>query len=151
MYLCSRYSVSAYALLLVTFIKTSIHFSFNVCVREERGGEGGVELIVLWLSSKSIVRYDLLFRSHIKKIARLNSCFSYCVGSYGVTQVVERQTPDPKTRGSNPVRSTRKICNQKCCADSLMVCPTPVCIRMHKNVHVYDPVVHVRVWWITKT
>ena len=25
---------------------------------------------------------------------------------------------------------------QKCCADSLSVCPTPVCIRTHTNDHV---------------
>ena len=28
----------------------------------------------------------------------------------GVAQLVERQTRGPKTRGSNPVRSTRKTC-----------------------------------------
>ena len=35
------------------------------------------------------------------------------------------------------------------------VCPTPVCIRTHKNgharTHVKDPVAHVRVRWITET
>ena len=50
-------------------------------------------------------------------------------------------TRDPKTRGSNPVRGTRTHCEKsfpepKCCADSLSVCPTPVCIRTHKNDHV---------------
>ena len=62
----------------------------------------------------------------------------------GVAQLVERQTPDPKTRGSNHVcvRSTRKIViifqSQKCCADSLSVCVrvTLVCIRTHTNDHV---------------
>ena len=38
-------------------------------------------------------------------------------------------TRDRKTRGSHPVRGTRKICESfsesKCCADSLSVCPTP--------------------------
>ena len=37
--------------------------------------------------------------------------------------------------------------SQKCCADSLLVCPAPVCIRTHKNTHVRTltnyPVVHV--------
>ena len=36
-------------------------------------------------------------------------------------------------QSSNPVRSTRKICDSfsgsKCCADSSAVCPTPVCTR----------------------
>ena len=52
------------------------------------------------------------------------SIFSVSVSQYGdgVAQWVERRTRDPKTRGSNPVRSTRT----KCCADSLSVCPTPV-------------------------
>ena len=49
-----------------------------------------------------------------------------------VTQWVERRPRDPMdsmTRGSNPVRSTRKVCKSfsesKCCASSLSVCPTP--------------------------
>ena len=54
--------------------------------------------------------------------------------------IVRASTRDPKTRGSNPVWSTRQICvsfsESKCCADSLSVCPTPVCIRTHKNDHV---------------
>ena len=52
----------------------------------------------------------------------------------GVAQLVEHRTRYPKTTGSNPgpVRSTRKNCesflSQKCCADSLLVCPTPPCV-----------------------
>ena len=55
----------------------------------------------------------------------------------GVAQLVCRaSTRDPKTRGSNPVRSTRKkvvivFPSQKCCAGSLSVCPTPVCVYTH--------------------
>ena len=54
----------------------------------------------------------------------------------GVAQLVQRRIPDPKDRGSNPGRSTRIIRvfpSQNMCADSLSVCPTPVCIRTHKN------------------
>ena len=58
-----------------------------------------------------------------------------------VAQWVERRPRDPMdsmTRGSNPVRSTRKICESfselKCCADLLSVCPTPVYTRTHKDV-----------------
>ena len=43
---------------------------------------------------------------------------------------------------------------KKCCADSVSVCPTPVCIRTHKNDHartLKDPVIHVRIRWITET
>ena len=42
---------------------------------------------------------------------------------------------------------------QNCCTDSLSVCPTPVCICMHKNDHesaLKDHVVHIWVWWITE-
>ena len=61
----------------------------------------------------------------------------------GVAQLVERQPQDPMDsmiRGTNPVRSTRKICESfselKCCAYLLLVCPTPVCIRTHNNDHI---------------
>ena len=74
----------------------------------------------------------------------------YLMGD-GVAQLVMHRTRDPKTRGSNPVSSTRKICERffesKSYPDSLSVCPTPVCILTHKNDHVYthdkDPVLHV--------
>ena len=59
---------------------------------------------------------------------------------YVVAQLVERRPQDPMdamNRGSNPVRSTRTICDSfsksKCCADSLLW-STPVCMRTHKNV-----------------
>ena len=58
-----------------------------------------------------------------------------------VAQLVERRprdTMESMTRGSNPVRSTHKMCESfsesKCCADSLSVCPTPcvfACIRTY--------------------
>ena len=69
------------------------------------------------------------------------SLICYISRDDGVTQLVKHRTQDPKTRGSNPVRSTRKICQSfsesKCCADSLLVCPTPMCICTHKNDHIH--------------
>ena len=50
----------------------------------------------------------------------------------GVAQWVERRTWDPKDEGTNPGWSTRKMWvfpSQKCSADSLSVCPTPVCVH----------------------
>ena len=47
--------------------------------------------------------------------------------------LVERRTQDPKDRGSNPVRSTILMCEF---SESKMLCPTPLCIRAHKNDHV---------------
>ena len=57
----------------------------------------------------------------------------------GVAQWVERRTRIQRSRVRiPPVRSTRKMCESfsesKCCADSSSVCPTPVCIRTHRNV-----------------
>ena len=58
------------------------------------------------------------------------SCIMWRGGS-----IRRASTRDPKTRGPNPVRSTRTICESfsesKCCADSLLMCPTPVCINTH--------------------
>ena len=58
-----------------------------------------------------------------------------------VAQLVQHRTRDPMCRGSNPVRSKRQIRDRffsesKCCAGSLSVCLTPVCIRTHKNDNV---------------
>ena len=44
-----------------------------------------------------------------------------------------------KVEGLNPIRGTRKtssFLSQKGCADSLSLCPTPVCICTHTNDHV---------------
>ena len=59
----------------------------------------------------------------------------------GVAQLVECWTQDSITWGSNPVRGARKklwefFLSQKCCGDSLSVCPTPLWIRTHKNGYV---------------
>ena len=62
----------------------------------------------------------------------------------GVAQLVEHRTQDSMTRGSNPIRSTTKtqtkktqfFPSQKCCADSLSVCPTQCVYATHKNDHV---------------
>ena len=51
-------------------------------------------------------------------------------GVGGVAQLVERHTRDPKTEGFEP-RLRQK------CVDSLSVCPTPVCMRTHKNDHIH--------------
>ena len=54
----------------------------------------------------------------------------------GVAQLVERRT---QYLMANPIRSTRKMYKffSKKCADSLSVCPTPMCISTHKNDHVH--------------
>ena len=59
----------------------------------------------------------------------------------GLAQWLERWTGDPKVERSNPVRSTKNnfefFRGNKGCADSLSVCPTPVCsIRSHTKDHV---------------
>ena len=57
--------------------------------------------------------------------------------SNGVAQLVERRTQDPRDEGSNLVRYTRQVFRSLTCfADSLSVCPTPVCMLTHKNDNV---------------
>ena len=68
-------------------------------------------------------------------------------------------TQDPKTRGSNPVRKTRNKWWEFFSESIIMLCwlavggvlNPPVCIRTHRNDHVNDPAVHVRVRWVTDT
>ena len=59
-----------------------------------------------------------------------------------VAQLIERRTQDSVTWGSNPVtwkehkqKFVRVFPSKKCWADSLSVCPTPVCKCTHKNDH----------------
>ena len=55
----------------------------------------------------------------------------------GVAQVVERRTPDSNDQRFEPRQLHKKIFvifpSEKCCADSLSVCPTPVCY-----MHAYE-------------
>ena len=63
----------------------------------------------------------------------------------------------PKVEGLNPVRSTRKteLFWVKQVVLTHCRCAQPSCVYMHSYerpcTHVKDPVVHVRVWWITET
>ena len=58
----------------------------------------------------------------------------------GVAQWVERRTRDPKTRGSNPVKSTRKMCAifrvKNVVLTRCRCAQTPVCMRTRNNDHV---------------
>ena len=73
----------------------------------------------------------LLF-TQLQKEIKVLSCNCKCKEQGGVVaQLVERQPRDPMdsmTRGLNPVRSTRKICEcfseSICCADSLCITKT---------------------------
>ena len=59
----------------------------------------------------------------------------------GVAHLVERRTRDPKTRGSNPVRSTRTICEFFRVKNVVLTrchcrCAQPLCVYAH-NDHVH--------------
>ena len=54
----------------------------------------------------------------------------------GVARLVEIQRPEVQTPSEAQEKFVRVFLSQKCCADSLSVCPTPVCIRTHKNEHI---------------
>ena len=53
----------------------------------------------------------------------------------GVAQLVERRTQAPKDRGSNPVKSTRRICEFFRVKNVVLTRPPPV-YYTHKNDHV---------------
>ena len=79
-------------------------------------------------SSDNQEEHNLPFSlTELKQSAKIQR-FSHWAGDV-VAQLVEPRDPmDSTTRGSNPVRRTRNICEfsskSKCCADS-SVCPTP--------------------------
>ena len=81
-------------------------------------------------------------RNHIDMLDERR--FGETVRGDGVAQYwFERGTRDLKDRGSNPVRSTRQICDsffpsQKCCADSLSVRPTPPYVHARTRMIMYD-------------
>ena len=60
----------------------------------------------------------------------------------GVAKLVERLTRDTKNLGFKPrphqehKKTLRVFPSQKCCADSLSVCPTPMCVHTHTNDHI---------------
>ena len=56
-----------------------------------------------------------------------------CIRGDGLDQRLEHWTGDPKVEGSNPVRSTREteFFRVKQIVLTLLVCPTPVCIRSY--------------------
>ena len=60
------------------------------------------------------------------------------VGGDGLAQWLERWTGDSNVKGFESHQEHKKIVfpSQKGCADSLSVCPTPVCIRTHTKDHV---------------
>ena len=81
-------------------------------------------------------------------------------GGDWVAQLVERRTQDPKTRGSNLVKSRKQNCesfseSKTLCRFAVGVPNSRVSeyarIRMISRMHVKDPAVHVRDRWITET
>ena len=67
--------------------------------------------------------------------------FYFVIRGDGVAQLVERRTQDPKDRGSNPVRSTRVVCEFFRVKNVVLTryrCAQPpyVYIRTRKNDHV---------------
>ena len=78
----------------------------------------------------------------------------------GVAQLVQRRTRDPKDWGSNPVRSTRNICQFFRVKTVQLLCRLAVGVpnprgythaQEWSRMHDKDLVFHVRVWWITET
>ena len=106
-----------------------------------------------WISPTFIV-FSFYICLSICRFIKGNICWK----CDGVAQLVKRKTQDPKDRGSSPVRSTRNIFESF--FKSKILCwlavgvPNPhvyTHVQEWSHIHVKDPVVHVRVWWITET
>ena len=54
---------------------------------------------------------ELKHASPVEDIVKHDSPVEDIVSGDGLAQLVERRTRDPKTRGSNPVRSARNNCD----------------------------------------
>ena len=99
------------------------------------------------LSQWEFLPWEILVAFHQGKPAATESRYStlinykvHAAGSFRVSIIHRTLT---WTAGVFNVRTWPFLCvrawvfpSQKCCVDWLSVCPTPVCIRMHKTAHV---------------
>ena len=74
-------------------------------------------------------------------------CVCVCMGGKtppgeGVAQLVEHRSRDPMAQGLTPPPLSKMLCQ-------LIVGVPNSCVYMH--AHIKDPMIHVRVWWITET
>ena len=75
-----------------------------------------------------------------------------------MAQLIKHRTRDPKTRGSNPARSTRKKMSEffrvkRAVLTPRCRCAQPPCVYARirlTRTRVKYPIVHVRVQWITE-
>ena len=72
-----------------------------------------------------------------EKLPQIFLC-SWCrrTSNFGSLDPTLYQLSHPVTLSGAQDKFVRVFLSQKYCADSLSVCPTPVCIRTHKNDHV---------------
>ena len=79
--------------------------------------------------------YNIVYLPFHSHSATLVCCITDCTRGDGVAQLIERRSQDPKTRGSNPVRSTRKNCEfspvKNVVLTRCLCAQTPVCTRTH--------------------
>ena len=103
-------------------------------------------------------RYESI---NYKSVTRIPLATAHLIWGGGVAQLLERRTTDSMIRVRITPGAQGKLNDffpSQRCADSLSVCPSPVCIRTHKNDHVRTlkkilSVVkgNVRVRWIMET
>ena len=91
-----------------------------------------------WLESKTVLLLVCceVIVQFLKNPGRLFLRVASSQWGDGMTQLVERRTRDPKTRGSNSVRGARKNC--KSCTESQMSCRLVVGVpnpRMYTHTH----------------
>ena len=92
-------------------------------------------------------------RFTVQKYTRIRCFYSQLVESW--TQDSVKSVTRVRTPSAAQEKLVRVNLSKKCCADSLSVCPTPGGMYTHacewSHMHVKDPVLHVRVRWITET
>ena len=108
----------------------------------------------------SFCNFSPLNRKQVPSLSKF-FLFTYILVLIWVAQLVECRTQDPKDPGSNPVtvRSTRNICEFFWVQNVVLThcqCAQPnPCVYTHSQkwscTHVKDPVVHVRIRWISET
>ena len=103
------------------------------------GGGGGRCTMARMLSGSTLKSRSLVLCQRISSAGA--TWLQECHWGDGVAQWVKRRTRIQKVEGSNPAppsgaqeNNCESFSESKCCADSLSVCPIPVCIRTHKNV-----------------
>ena len=122
--------------------KTPGHIVFNLDIMGMYA-MGVSELSLKALSAiGTLISSFAVFQNKVSSLRVTLSCYKASHINYwgdGVAQLAEHrlqiQRPEIRTPSGEQEQIVSFFAESKCCADS-SVCPTPVCVRLHKNGHV---------------